>query len=195
MVEFEKSYKVPVYDTDFRGKLYLHSLLNYIQDIASEHAELLNFGRDDLQQGNRFWILSRIYVVIHRMPEWREVVSLRTWPRGTEGLFALRDIEIRDEEGIIIAAATTSWVIVDIASRRPCRPDYLLEGMNREFPGNTALPRNAGKVSPTSDACNTAPPFRVKPADLDVNLHVNNVRYIQWVYDTMPMRFVSTTIP
>jgi acyl-ACP thioesterase len=195
MIEFEKSYKIPVYDTDFNGKLYLHSLLNYVQDIASEHAEKLGFGRDDLSSGNRFWILSRLYLVIYRMPDWRETIMLKTWPRGTEGLFALRDIEIRDSEGQMIAAAATSWVIVDIKTRRPCRPDYLLEGINKEFPGNRSLPRNAGKVSPAGDAAETAPTFRVKISDLDVNLHVNNVKYIQWVYDTMPLSFLSATQP
>ncbi|MFO7575055.1 MAG: thioesterase [Bacteroidales bacterium] len=53
MTIYEQSYRIPAYDTDFKGRIYIHSLLNYIQDIASGHAELLKFGRKDLLAGNR----------------------------------------------------------------------------------------------------------------------------------------------
>jgi medium-chain acyl-[acyl-carrier-protein] hydrolase len=195
MVEFEKSCKIPVYDTDFRGRLYLHSLLNYIQDIASEHAELLSFGRDDLHRSNQFWILSRIYVSIVRMPEWGEEIVLKTWPRGTEGLFALRDIVISDARGEKIAGATTSWVVVDITTRRPCRPGSLLQGLNHEFPSAMALERNAGKLEPVEAGEPGRYQIAVKPSDLDVNLHVNNVKYVQWVYDSMALKFLKENDP
>jgi len=94
MTIFEQNNRIPVYDTGFDGRVYIHSLLNYIQDISAVHAEILKFGRDDL--------LAEFY----RLPSWGETITLKTWPRGTEGLFALRDIEITDGEGKIIAAAS-----------------------------------------------------------------------------------------
>lgn len=191
MTIFEQSYRIPVYDTGFDGRVYIHSLLNYIQDISAVHAEILKFGRDDLLAGNRFWILSRLLAEFYRLPSWGETITLKTWPRGTEGLYALRDIEITDGEGKIIAAASTSWVIVDIETRRPCRPDAEPGISNREFPKKSALTRNAGKIAPTTMNAIDSSCFIVKPSDLDVNLHVNNVKYIQWVMDYLPIAFLS----
>lgn len=192
MIEFEKRYKIPVYDTDFQGKLSIFSLFNYIQDIASEHAEILHFGRDDLQRNDQFWILSRVYAEIKSFPFWGETLILRTWPRGTDGMFALRDIEIRSEKWGVIAGATTSWVIVNAINRRPQRPETLLERMNLEFPSSRSTTRNAGKLTQTSsfEPAQTNP-FHVMASDLDVNYHVNNVKYIQWVYNTRSVQFLS----
>lgn len=195
MIEFEKRYKIPVYDTDFQGKLSIFSLFNYIQDIASEHAEILHFGRDDLHKNNQFWILSRIYAEIKLFPSWGETVTLRTWPRGTDGMFALRDIEIRSEKGDVIAGATTSWVIVNASTRKPQRPENLLERMNLEFPSTRATTRNAGKLVYNTPSVQTdAVPFSVVASDLDVNYHVNNVKYIQWVYNTRTVKFLEGNI-
>jgi medium-chain acyl-[acyl-carrier-protein] hydrolase len=191
MLEFEKKYRIPVYDSDFMGRLSVASFFNYIQDIASEHAELLHFGRDDLQKSNHFWILARLRAEIRSFPKWGETVILRTWPRGTEGLFALRDIEVRLENGDIIAGATTSWVIVDALSRRPQRPDVLLKRMNLEYPDKRTTLHNAGKIDLNGDVPVNSPEFYVRPSDLDVNFHVNNVKYIQWVTDTFPTAFLS----
>ena len=192
MVVFDKKYRIHVYETGFDGKVYLHSMLNYMQDIASEHAGILGFGREDLMASNRFWILSRLLAEFYRLPAWGETINLRTWPRGTEGLLALRDIEVTDEAGKIIAAASTSWVIVDADTRRPCRPDAEPSLRNLDFPESSALNRNASKVAPPSGDTEESLPFQVKPSDLDLNLHVNNVKYIQWIMDTMSVAFLSS---
>ena len=59
LLQFEKEYRIHVYETGPDGKLNLYSLFNYMQDIASDHAIKLGFGRDDLMRDNRFWVLSR----------------------------------------------------------------------------------------------------------------------------------------
>jgi len=193
MTEFEKKFKIPVYDTDFQGRLSIISLFNYIQDIAAEHAELLHFGREDLQSKNQFWILSRLYIEIKSLPAWGETIILRTWPRGTEGIFALREIDIMDEKGESIAGATTSWVIVDSSTRRPVRPGEMLVKFNMEYPVKQAASRSADKVALTpSRFPSKSAQFSVKASDLDVNLHVNNVKYLQWAYNTRSVQFLST---
>jgi len=195
MIEFEKSYTIPVYDSDFNGRLSVFSLFNYIQDIASEHAELLHFGRGDLQRSNQFWILSRLYAEIESFPLWGETVILRTWPRGTEGLFAMREIEVLSQGGERVAGVATSWVIVDSETRRPQRPDKLLERMNLDYPEKRTTKRSAGKPDPVGQPYRDTEIFIVKPSDLDVNQHVNNVKYIQWVTDSFTVDFLSRHTP
>jgi hypothetical protein len=50
LLQFEKEFIVHVYETGPDGRLSLASLFNYMQDIASDHAEKLGFGRDDLMR-------------------------------------------------------------------------------------------------------------------------------------------------
>lgn len=193
--KLEKRYLVHVYETGPNGRLNIHSLFDYLQDIASDHAVQLGFGRDDLLKKNHFWVLSRIYAEISAWPLWGDTICVKTWPRGTDRLFALRDFEVNYPDGISVARATSSWLIIDRDTKRIQRPGNNLSQLNSEPTGDKALPRNAMKVEPAGRNGRTTSPFSVAISDLDVNLHTNNTRYLKWVTDSYNLDFVLNNVP
>lgn len=190
----EKEYSIHVYETGPDGKLNLYSLFDYLQDIASDHAVKLGYGRDALMKRNHYWVLSRIYAVIHEWPSWGDTILVRTWPKGTESVFALRDYEAFFPDGRPVASATSSWLIVDQTKRRIQRPDTELSKYNTGILHKDSLPRNAAKLEPASENGRTASSFSVRVSDLDVNHHTNNVKYIKWVTDSLDLDFVMNNI-
>jgi medium-chain acyl-[acyl-carrier-protein] hydrolase len=192
---FEKEYRVHVYETGPDGKLSLYSLFNYLQDIASDHAVLLGFGRDDLIRENRFWVLSRMYAEISVWPVWEDKLIVRTWPNGTDKLFALRNYEVSYPGGRHIASGTSSWLILDQTTRRIQRPDSILSRYSPDLHPGTSPLRYASKLEHSAENGNESPPFKVKVSDIDLNLHTNNVQYIKWVCDTYGIDFVIKNIP
>jgi medium-chain acyl-[acyl-carrier-protein] hydrolase len=195
LLQFEKEYRVHVYETGPDGKLNLYSLFNYMQDIASCHAVKLGFGRDDLMRDNRFWVLSRIYVVTTDWPLWEESVILKTWPNGTEKLFALRNYEIEYPDGRHIASGSSSWLILDRTTKKVQRPDSILTQYNPDLHSFRSPVRYASKLEPADENGFLSPKFRIKVSDLDVNLHTNNVRYLKWVTDSYDLDFVMKNVP
>jgi medium-chain acyl-[acyl-carrier-protein] hydrolase len=195
LLQFEKEYRVHVYETGPDGKLNLYSLFNYMQDIASDHAVKLGFGRDDLMRDNRFWVLSRIYAEISMLPLWEDSIIIRTWPNGTDRLFALRNYEVRYPDGKNIASGTSSWLILDRITKKVQRPDTILSQYNRELHADPSPLRYAEKIEPASEDGRLSPLFRVKVSDLDVNLHTNNVRYLKWASDCYDLGFVLNNNP
>jgi medium-chain acyl-[acyl-carrier-protein] hydrolase len=191
----EKEYTVHVYETGPDGRLNLYSLFDYFQDIASDHAVKLGYGRDELMKKNNFWVLSRIYSEISTWPLWGETIIIRTWPRGTERLFALRDFEVRDADGKTIARATSSWLIVDMETRRIRKPDSELSKYNTMLSVDKALPRNAIKLEPADSNGRRSQQFSVRISDLDINLHTNNARYLKWVTDSYDLDFTLNNVP
>lgn len=171
------------YEVDFGSKLNIFSLFNYFQEIAWEHAGLLHFGLDDLAQKNLFWVLSRVRVEIVRFPKWTEKIRLITYPRGVEGLFALRDYEVYDANNQQIIAGSSSWLILNSQNRRPVRlSDTELPFISNE---RSALAQNPYKIADVSGSPIVRDNIIVKPSDFDVNYHVNNTRYIEWAYNTL----------
>jgi acyl-ACP thioesterase len=195
LLQFEKEYRIHVYETRPDGKLNLYSLFNYMQDIASDHAIKLGFGRDDLMRDNRFWVLSRIYSVINEWPLWEDSVILKTWPNGTDKLFALRNYEVRFRDGRYIASGTSSWLILDQTTKKVQRPDSILSQYNPNLHKDESPVRYATKINPSAENGIKSPVFRVKVSDLDVNLHTNNVGYLKWVTDTYSLDFIMNNKP
>jgi medium-chain acyl-[acyl-carrier-protein] hydrolase len=193
--KLEKEYPVHVYETGPDGRLCLHSLFDYFQDIASDHAVKLGYGRDELMKLNHFWVLSRIYAEISAWPPWGENIIIKTWPRGTDRLFALRDFEARYPDGRPIALATSSWLIIDRDTKRIQRPDKNLSRNNSVTDIEKALPRNAVKLEPADSIDRKAHNFKVRISDLDINLHTNNARYLKWVTDSYDLDFILNNVP
>jgi medium-chain acyl-[acyl-carrier-protein] hydrolase len=190
-----KEYLVHVYETGPEGRVNLWSLFNYMQDIASEHAVKLGFGRDDLLKRNQFWVLSRMYAVIHDLPFWNNEIIVKTWPCGTEKLFALRNYEIKFPDGRDIAAASSSWLIIDRTTKKIQRPGDLLTSYNSDNQVYKTSSRQAVKLSEASSDGQVSPISKVRVSDLDINLHTNNVNYLKWIWDTYDLDFTLTHFP
>ena len=195
LLQFEKEYRVHVYETGPDGKLNLYSLFNYMQDIASDHAVRLGFGRDDLMRDNRFWVLSRMYAVIDEWPVWEDTIIVKTWPNGTDKLFALRNYEVNFPDGRHIASGTSSWLILDQNTKKVQRPDSILTTYNPDLHTKASPIRYANKIEAAAESGKTSQAFRIKVSDLDVNLHTNNVRYLKWVCDCYNLDHIMNNVP
>lgn len=176
-------FPVHSYEVDFRGKAHLHSLLNYLQEAAAQHAALMGFGFEDLIQKKLVWFLSRYHIKVTRYPRLGETVEVATWPSGIEGTFALRDFTIRDRKGTQLLAATSSWVLWNIENKKPSSfQNYFTENIIHKkraledpFEPLSQLKKTDHEVS-----------FRVLMKELDLNRHVNNIVYIQWALESVP---------
>ena len=175
-------FQVRYSETNLYNRLKLSNLFLYMQDVAAKHAAQYHFGFDDLAVYDVFWVLSRVWIKINRLPETDDTINVITWPRGTYKLFALRDFKIYDDNSTEIGYATTSWLIVNKDSFRPQKP-VLLDGL--VYPDiEPALPENAPKVNISDDNVHSYH-HTARFSDLDVNNHVNNSRYVDWLLDAL----------
>ncbi|MDR1574660.1 MAG: acyl-ACP thioesterase [Treponema sp.] len=175
---------------DRSGRLTLASTFDLFQEVAISHAEHLGVGRDALARMRQGWILSRISVLMDRRPVFGETITVRSWPRGWEKLFALRDYDIRDASGAVLVRGRSNWLILDLDRRRPLRP----QGLMAELPlneGIDALPSGANGLMAMDDLTG-AGERRARYSDIDYNGHVNNTRYIQWIQDTVDSALLET---
>jgi acyl-ACP thioesterase len=160
----------------------LDAALDFFQEAAISHAENLGAGREAMARTNQAWILSRMSTEINRRPRFGETVTVRTWPRGAEKLFALRDFDMRDADNRPVVQARSCWVIIDTEKRRPLRPQSLMDTMPRND-GLDALSAALGlEEHPSLQRTAERPALYT---NVDSNGHVNNVSYIRWIEDTL----------
>jgi acyl-ACP thioesterase len=132
-------------DLDRSDRLTLAAAFDYFQEAAISHAEHLGVGRESMAQTGQVWILSRMSVLMERRPTYRETVTVRSWPRGWDRLFALRDYAIRDAADTPLVRGRSCWLIIDREKRRPLRPQAVMESLPLNE-GIDALPSGAAAL-------------------------------------------------
>lgn len=177
--QFEKTFEVLSYQIDPFGKLRWSALGDLMQEVAWKHADSRDFGQALFDRGY-MWVLSRMQIKVHKMPSWGDHIVVKTAGRGIHKLFALREFLVIDDKGNTIAESMSAWLLLDVKSKRPQRPNQVLpselfsENVDQELlPGKLEQIELVEKISE----------LKVRPFDLDMNNHVNNVSYIRWVED------------
>ncbi len=183
----EEKFVIPSYFVDDNAQLTVTSLFQLIQEMSDRHATILGAGWKQLRHRGFFWVITKIKLIINRLPSWQEPVLLRTWVKKSEAATSPRDFEMEDAEGNILVAASTIWAILDKEQGRPQRMD-MFDGcfMPQE---RSAIDRKPPKIGPVQ-APDVLPESKsVLYSDIDMNHHVNNAHYIQWAFDSVSDAF------
>ena len=180
-------YIVHSYEVDASQKLKVSSLLKFFQESAGRHAESIGVGWNYLHEKGLFWALSRISIEIDDRPEWEDEIALVTWPKVNDNVFAYRDFLLFNSKDLCnpIVRATSAWALLNIKTRRPQRIELVASDIPLTSTDH-AIVEHPHKVDALSGtACNQAA-GQVKYSDIDMNGHVNNVRYFDWIGDAYP---------
>ncbi|TYP94990.1 Acyl-ACP thioesterase [Fodinibius salinus] len=181
---YEEEFKIRASEIGADKKATLAAICSLLQEVAGNHALQLEFDITDLQQQKMTWVLHRLNIQIHRFPDWRETITIKTWPSGGDGLRAHRDFLLLDESGHTVGKSLSYWLILDMDKRRPIRiPKDILQNVPRDTEHVLPVTDPAFEEIGNSEHSNS---FEVRKTDLDLNEHVNNVRYIEWALSSMP---------
>jgi len=179
------TYYIPTYEVDFKGNVTLPMLGRFMQETASHHAEHLGVGHEAMVAEGRVWMLLGLAFRIHRYPLWRDTILVSTWPSLHERFYYFRDFEITCHDEVI-GEASSKWIPVDIEWRRPFRGQLHFhinwDEVKQVWPDCLQKLPEVKSDKVISEA-------RVRYTDLDVNEHVNNIRYMEWILDGFSLDF------
>ena len=181
---YKKDYQISYADIDHKMALKPSSLFNYLQDLASSHAEMLGFGYSAIYPKNMVWFLLKYRMEFDEYPTGLYNLQIETEPRGYNRLFAHRDFKIINGDRVIGRIAST-WAIVDLETRGLVSCETLNNsGMINFQKRETDLSYNKIPVIETADLSKT---FEIRYDDIDINGHVNNANYIIWALEPLDL--------
>jgi acyl-ACP thioesterase len=181
------------FDVDVSGRLKPQNLLAFLLNAAWNHAKKSAYGYEELSRRNQMWVLMKIQLRIREYPRWGDQVAIETWGKRVERLFALRDFTVHSRSGETLVSASSAWLMLDKGSGRPQRFDPSKDGFPWQEEKN-ALDTDVEKVGELQNGAELAR-FRVQFSDIDVNLHVNSTRYLQWILDAHPHEYLEANVP
>jgi len=191
MAVFERTFTISGSDVDPHDRVRVDALAVMLQESAAHHADIWGMSIPSLMTAGRTWVLARLAIELEgQRPAWKDEVVVETWSSGFRGHIAGREYVVRRRgSDAVVARAASAWFILDLATRRPVRlSEY--EGRDAAESERVSGVALEGKIAlPSSDAREV--PLAVRASDLDLNGHVNNTRYLAWLYEAVPPELLA----
>lgn len=182
---YSQSFEITDLHVDCCGRMLPSKILFLMQEVAGNHFAELSMDYDSLAQRGLFWAITRNKVQITRLPVRGETIRLETWPMPTTRVAYPRSIVAYDQAGNEVFRSITLWVLMDLHKRSMVLPGKSGIEVAGTLRGNElATPLGL----PAKTMCNSRERY-VNFTDLDRNGHMNNTRYLDWIYDLLPGQF------
>lgn len=180
-------------DCDLNEKWRPSAILETMQDVAGAHSILLGCGRDELVKNNIVWVLSRCELHMDRYPSVGETITVHTFPTPTRICFFPRYYIFTDARGEMIGKAGSLWLLLDLTTRRMLPPGDVgkLIPDNKDLSVPMNLPATVGNLQGEEFVTEYRPVY----TDIDVNGHVNNTRYADWLCNALGMDLMKEYEP
>lgn len=175
------------FHVDFKGRLTMGVLGNHLLNCAGFHASERGFGIATLNEDNYTWVLSRLAIDLEEMPYQYEEFTVQTWVENVYRLFTDRNFAILNKDGKKIGYVRSVWAMINLNTRKPADLLTLHGGSIVDYVCDEPCPiEKPSRIKVTTDKPSAK--LTAKYSDIDINGHVNSIRYIEHILDLFPIQ-------
>ena len=189
------NFSVSTENVDFTLHASIESLCADMLSVAGMDARKNGISADTLMQQGRTWVLSRMAVEFDRMPKQFEKFDIATWVNPhTSRLLSTRNFELLDAEGNQFGRGVSQWCVIDYEKRALVSLEEVEHLFDPNYPCDEPSPCDAPRkirgIVPTVTRQRQA-----VYSDIDFNRHVNTMRYIRMMLNTLPIEYLTENRP
>lgn len=182
------NYRIEPQDVDFTLRASASSIVNYMLNVAGLDAHNKGFGVEVLQDSSLTWVLMRFAVEIEYRPERYDTVEIDTWISDFNRLSSTRNFRMRIGDRVV-ASGVSMWCVLNMETRQSMDMSMMKEAHDRFIvaePSPIAQPARLRPVVPTMTMSRP-----VVYSDIDFNRHVNTLRYVDLIFDMLPLDVIE----
>jgi medium-chain acyl-[acyl-carrier-protein] hydrolase len=181
---FENIFELRYSEMDKSGYASPTTILTLLEETAADHCYSIGTSLYNLREQGIGWVLLSGIIQMERYPTYKEKIVIRTWLSNYSFIKGIRENIIYDEKGNIIGRAKGLWVFYDIKRRRPVQIFQEIKD-KWSFSEEESIRYDITKKMEAIDSGGYIKKFDVNGYDIDMYKHLNNIKYFQWVIDSM----------
>ena len=189
---YQMKMKIPFDMADMNGHIKLPDvILLSLQVSGMQSIELGVSDKTILEDYNLVWIITEYDIEVVRLPRFAEEITIETEALSYNRLFCYRRFTIYDETGQELIHMLATFVLMDRDSRKvhAVEPEIVAPYQSDFDKKLIRGPKYESLNEPISKD------YHVRFYDLDMNGHVNNSKYLDWIFEVMGADFLTQYIP
>ena len=170
---------------DFSNRLFMGHLGNHLLNAADFHSNDRGFGMNYLSTIGKTWVLSRLAVEMDEMPLAYSRLAVETWVESAMRYFTNRNFKVEDAAtGQVYGYGRSVWAMIDVQTRQPTDLFAVNDGAINDYVlADKECPIERGGRVRMGDGAELVRSIDTYYSDVDINGHVNSVKYIEHVLD------------
>ena len=175
---------------DFTKHLFIGHLGNNLLNAADFHSNDRGYGVNYLNSVNKTWVLSRLSVELDKIPAIYEDFVVETWIDSVMRYFTNRNFKITNKDGYVYGYGKSIWAMIDTTTRQPV--DILKtsnETISEYLEADYANPIKKSSRVKLDDDLKLQQSILTTYSDIDINGHVNSIKYIEHILDLFPIEY------
>ena len=175
---------------DFTKHLFIGHLGNNLLNAADFHSNDRGYGVNYLNSVNKTWVLSRLSVELAEIPAIYEDFVVETWIDSVMRYFTNRNFKITNKDGYVYGYGKSIWAMIDTTTRQPV--DILKtsnETISEYLETDYANPIKKSSRVKLDDDLKLQQSILTTYSDIDINGHVNSIKYIEHILDLFPIEY------
>ena len=189
---YQMKMKIPFDMADMNGHIKIPDvILLSLQVSGMQSIELGVSDKVILEDYNLVWIITEYDIEVVRLPRFAEEITIETEALSYNRLFCYRRFTIYDEAGQELIHMMATFVLMDRDSRKvhAVEPEIVAPYQSDFDKKLIRGPKYESLEEPFSKD------YHVRFYDLDMNGHVNNSKYLDWIFEVMGADFLTQYIP
>lgn len=168
---------------DFNDSLFIGHLGNTMLNAADFHSNERGYGMHYLNTINKTWVLSRLAIEMTQMPTAYEKYSVETWVDAVVRYFTSRNFAVvGSEDNRVYGYGKSMWAMIDTQTRQPVDISAVRDGLIQSYTDTEkACPIEKSGRAKMSDNLKLVRSIETYYSDIDLNGHVNSVKYVEHV--------------
>ncbi len=167
-------------DVAFCGYSLPSQVMGIFQDAVTEHTAILKVDANTIMKTiGAKWVITRVRFEIDDTLSVGDGYTVSTWPLKAGPLRFGRTF-LLEKDSKIIVRAFTEWCLIDAKTNEVLRSNVLTMPIDSFLTDKGIKGKFSGAKADTPELVYT---HTVRPSDLDINRHVNNITYIKFALD------------
>ena len=167
------------------GKISYTAILNLVQLVAGNHAVKGGFGFAEMAAFDQAWVITQMHLEFEKLPKWQDVILAKTWVRTRHATHSIREMAFYQND-VKLFSISMLWVVFNLKKRTLDELKLDIQHLTI-FPDKKATLGEPRRIILPKEM-NLIKTYQVLFSDVDMLQHANNIRYLNWVLDTLPYK-------
>ncbi|KAL0010540.1 hypothetical protein SO802_005648 [Lithocarpus litseifolius] len=201
----QQNFLLRTYESDPDGKVSIEAIVNRLQESTINQLKSLGlrasgFGSTpEMHRKDLVWVVYRLQIEVERLPTWADVVQVDHWFASASGKrkecdWLVREAKLLFKQPVILIICSLYMLMNTKTRKISLEKEVGAEMKHLVFKSDPIINKAKKKLQhldfETADYIRTA--LRPLWNDLDINYHVNHVKYISWILESAPRSILGS---